>query len=366
MYHPSVLPFCEDFATIPDSTLIVLSCDSARKEWSHLKNQLPAGLRAGELHLYDPQSPTTLPLKLTVPVADFRPLGISAVRLPDGRARLFVANQAFAGATVEVVDVELTSGATTHAATVADALIQSPNGIAAVSPTGFFVTNDLYFARKSLPAALLEVVLGIAGGTLVHVELTAALAPKNATRVARIAFANGVVADPATRRLWVAGMLSGVYEYVWDGADAAALTTVDFARSAMLADNLVFSEATGGVYVSGVASVKALGPAFADPDAARHPSLTAELLPRLVKGDVGIDAARRGADIANKALRTEEWRWATVFADSGSVFSGATSGAVLQNGRFVATGLLSRGVVVCKEAPGRPALKAPVAEKSEL
>lgn len=367
VYHPTLLPFCEDYATIPDSPLLILSCDPARREWSHLVNKLPASLPAGELHLYNPQTPSELPIKLYNPVSDFRPLGISSVRLPSGKARVFVTNQAIKGPRVEIFDVDLPTGIAEHKATISHALITSPNSIAAISPAGFYLTNDLYFSRKSVAGAALELLSGVAGGTLVYVSLTPELAP-NATQISRLAFANGLDVDTASGKLWAAGVLTGLYEYEWDLLDPARIQAVTYVRSAVLLDNVVFSRATGGVYASGITGVRGFFGSAKSEGAPAPASLTALLLPRMAPAgynEESVDAAPREFDLANMPLRKEEWRWESVFVDDGTLFGGITTGAVLDNGRYVGVSLLARGVVVCEEAPLRKVPASKTGEKAE-
>jgi len=81
-----------------------------------------------------------------------------------------------------------------------------------------------------------------------------------------------------------------------------------------------------------------------------------------------VEVLKRKYDIANSALRREEWRWETVFVDDGTFYGGPSTGAVLEGGRYVGVSLLDRGVVVCDEKPvkGRTVVELENEVKDEL
>jgi len=345
VFHPDKLPFCEDFTALPNSPLLLLSCDPAR----HFKGVHPSHPPPGELWLFDPTAPQTPPIQILIPVTDFRPLGLSATKGEHG-VRVFVTNQARTGARVEVLDLDLPRQRATHVATIRHPLIHSPNAVAAVSKDGFYLTNDAFFAHISTVGVIAEALSGLPGGSLIYVS-TLDLAQPKAKRIVRLPLANGVAVDPEKQRLWVAGMGMGVYQYVYDARDPTVVEAGAFLRTAMLPDNILFSPATGGVYVSGITSLRAMGRAMGDERAVGPPSLTAQLLPKVPKTAEKAKVAWRGNDVANVALRRDEWRWGTVFVDNGTFFGGVSTGAVLEGGRFVGVSLVARGVVVCEEVP---------------
>lgn len=377
VHHADRLAFCEDFTTLPGSPLLVLSCDSARREWNHITNTFPPNLPAGELWLFDPALPAKTPKRIVLPdtLADFRPLGISAATGAGGggKIRLFVANQAKRGPRIEAIDIDLAADTDTetdtnarrtagpghltglHVTTLTDALITSPNSVAAVDRNGFFMTNDVMSARSAHWSwAVLELLSGLPGGSLVYVALDGAALTPAAKRVARLPLANGVAVDPQHRRLWVASMLSGVSQYVYSTADPTRVEQGAFLRTVMLPDNILFSPASGGLYVSGVTSLRAFAESQANASAPAPPSLSVQLLPKLPPRDADKHrVAWRGNDVSNAALRRDEWRWGTVFIDNGSFFGGVSTGGVVDGGRFVGVSLQQRGVVVCNEPPVR-------------
>ena len=374
VHHADRLPFCEDFTTLPGSPLLVLSCDSARREWNHLRNVFAPNLPAGELWLFDPTLPAKTPTRIVLPdtLIDFRPLGISAAG-GGGEIRLFVANQAKRGPRIEVIDIDLAAADTSsdtdagsdahgtagpgrlagrHVATLTDALIASPNSVAAIDRNGFFMTNDVMFSRSW--AVVGELLSGLPGGSLVYVALDGAALVPSAKRVARLALANGVAVDPQHRRLWVASSLSGVSQYIYSATDPTRVEQGAFLRTAMLPDNVLFSPASGGLYVSGLTSLRAFVESQANASALAPPSLSVQLLPKLALRNADKSrVAWRGRDLSNAALRRDEWRWGTVFIDNGSFFGGVSTGGVVDGGRFVGVSLLQSGVVVCSEPPVR-------------
>ena len=135
------IPGVEDIVVASDGRHAFLSADDRRAA--------SAGRPvAGGIWLYDLASealPTNLTPDATV---GFHPHGISLWPLPDGRGRLFVVNHPDEGRvpigegrqTIEVFDWR--AEGLIYRATLADPLLVSPNGIAAVGVDTFYVTND--------------------------------------------------------------------------------------------------------------------------------------------------------------------------------------------------------------------------------
>jgi hypothetical protein len=345
VHHRPLLQNCEDFTLLPSSPLLLLSCDPQRHNFSTLTGTFPDSLSPGELWVFDPSAPETPPRQVVVVqglgegLADFRPLGVSATTTRDGTIRVFVANQAKAGPRIEVLDLdlELSSAEARHVATIQHPLIYSPNSVAAVNATGFFVSNDFYFARgKNLLGAAAEMITAAPGGSLVYVSMEPEV---KATRAARLALANGLAVDTRNHRVWAVSTTKGVYSFTYNPSDPSQVVPEQFVRTASLGDNVVLS-ADGEVYVSGQTNLRALMASVGDAAAPKPPSLVARLVP---KG--------KGADVANAALRKEEWRWESVFEDDGSFYGGVSSAAVLEGGAFVASSLVEKGVLVCRDVP---------------
>jgi len=301
---------------------------------------------------------------------DFRPLGISATNTTSG-TRFFVVNQALAGPRVEVFDLFLTTGAITHVATLKHARITSPNSIAATGPSGFYLTNDFFFARRGgahVLALAAELLTAAPGGSLLHFSLSSEgeVGIGDAQMVSRLAAGNGVTVDTANNLVWAASTTKGVYEFSYDRADPARVGNAKFLRAAVLVDNLMF--VAGEVFASGLTSVQRFTESIKNPEATKPGGLTARVLPLLKMREDDVEVLKRKYDIANSALRREEWRWETVFVDDGTFYAGPSTGAVLEGGRYVGVSLLDRGVVVCDEKPvkGRTVVEPENEVKDEL
>ncbi|HUO88399.1 MAG TPA: SMP-30/gluconolactonase/LRE family protein [Rhizomicrobium sp.] len=85
------------------------------------------------------------PARLAGTPADFHPHGISLVRTPDGQLTLMAINHRAGGAnSVDVFDVAVKDGAVrlSEIASIQSGQLVSPNAIAAVDRSRFYVTND--------------------------------------------------------------------------------------------------------------------------------------------------------------------------------------------------------------------------------
>lgn len=100
---------------------------------------------ADGLYAYDYTNPAAKPVKLTGTPADFHPHGISLVRSADGRLFLFAINhRAKGGSTIVMFSVGIAgrSVALSEIGISSSDLLVSPNAIAAVDETRFYVVND--------------------------------------------------------------------------------------------------------------------------------------------------------------------------------------------------------------------------------
>lgn len=326
----------------------------------------------GEVWIYNPASPASAPTRAHLGISDFRPLGISATNTTSG-TRFFVVNQARAGPRVEVFDLALSTGAATHVATLEHPRIASPNSVAATGPDGFYLTNDLLFARRGAAhviALAAELLTAAPGGSLVHVALASdsegGVSIEKAHMISRLALGNGVAVDTATNRVWAVATLKGIYEFEYDPADPARIGGAMFLRAAVLADNLVFT--AGELFVSGFTSLRGMLESSKNPEARKPGGLTAKVLPLLKMREDAVEVVKRKYDVANSALRREEWRWETVFVDDGGFYGPVSTGAVLEGGKYVGVSLLDHGVVVCDEKPvkGRTVVEPEEDVKDEL
>ncbi|KAA8909176.1 hypothetical protein FN846DRAFT_943128 [Sphaerosporella brunnea] len=335
VYHQPLLS-CASFTALPSSPLLLLSC--------------------GELWVFDPTAPETPP-RLVVftsldATRDFRLGDVVAVSAAGaGEYRVFAVNHAEGGGRVEVLDLDLdlSSAEARHVATIRHPAIHSPHGIAALNASAFFYTNDFAFAGSGSGSGragvVAEALTAAPGGSLGLAVLT----PEGAevTTVARLAAAKGVAVDTRGNKVYAVSAVKGVYAFSYDPANPAlTMSKPEFLRTAVLGENLVFSEESGELFLSGGTSLRGLLGGEEEKVAveqAGRESITA----RLVK-----DGKPR--DFANAGLRREEWRWESVFADDGSFYGDVSTGAVLKaGGAFVATASRQRGVLVCRDVPIR-------------
>lgn len=131
----------------------------AASGWAYVSSQdrraaLNGAAVPGAIHRYRPGQPESLVNLTPEATIDFRPHGISIAQTADGKGRLFVVNHPGGNLfdrredwpenrprhTIEIFD--LIDGQLNHAATHADALIRTPNDIAALDSQRYFFTND--------------------------------------------------------------------------------------------------------------------------------------------------------------------------------------------------------------------------------
>lgn len=102
----------------------------------------------------------------------------------------------------------------THKTTIEHRLIPSPNSIAIINENEFYVTNDhLFPARFSIPLSRMETMLGLPLGTVVRVKLSAKGELEQVTKLAQVAFANGIEIINSTTMAVAATSRRAVYFY---------------------------------------------------------------------------------------------------------------------------------------------------------
>ncbi|KAL3459798.1 hypothetical protein BJX64DRAFT_199721 [Aspergillus heterothallicus] len=191
---------CEDGILVEEDGLAILSCDPGRDLWNTVmgtfhpqRSQIPNG----NLWIYRYDQPDDEKALTPIEFVDypgefsFHPLGVEFHR---DTSTILVCNHHIDGSRVDVFTLDLLSKPTPiakHTRTILHPLIRTPNSIALLSGTEFYVTNDHYIRRRDSPlGALAETYLGIPGGTVAYVNL--ASEPVEVRTVARAPFANGV------------------------------------------------------------------------------------------------------------------------------------------------------------------------------
>ncbi|KAL3443243.1 hypothetical protein BJX65DRAFT_285653 [Aspergillus insuetus] len=191
---------CEDGIIIEEDAFAILSCDPGRDLWNtvmgtfHPKREV---IPNGKLWIYryeeaDDSEKALAPIEFADYPGEFsfHPLGVEYDR---DTSTLFVCNHHIDGSRVDVFTLNLSKNAAVakHTRTIIHPLIRTPNSLALLSGTEFYVTNDHYIRRRDWPlGALAETYLGIPGGTVAYVNL--ASEPIEVRTVARAPFANGV------------------------------------------------------------------------------------------------------------------------------------------------------------------------------
>lgn len=140
--------------------------------------------------------------------SDFHPLGVNFFRKAgDGRTRLFVVNHGRQGCTVEIMDVDYSKLRATYIRTLADGdmTIRTPNAVAPISYTQFYVTNDHRYTLKQNPTlAHLETWLSLGTGWVTLVDFSTADTTIYEIVASGIPLANGLTLTTTNKELLVA------------------------------------------------------------------------------------------------------------------------------------------------------------------
>jgi len=303
---------------------------------------------------------------------------VSIIPIEGAKHRIFVANQARIGGLIEVLDFDMETASFMHIQTIRNPRIHSPNAIVALDKDHFFVTTDMYFARRWASGVVVEVALGLPLGEILYVALTGDDNRKGGVRVqlvSKIAVGTGIEIDRESQTLWASSLSNGIYEYHYglqpkkagvedthnDPLFPITTTASKFIRTPFWPDNIMFSPTTKKLTVSGVASMKGFFTSIFSPEAKKPSSWTIELLPKLGRQHLTTEEGLREmslriADPANNPLRRVEMRWRTVFWDDGTMFGGVSTGGIVGFGKgrgegYVGVSLLDRGVICCEKIP---------------
>lgn len=168
----------------------------------------------------------------------FHPLGID---YHAASSTIFIINLAPTGSCIEMFKLFPSERAATHTRTIKHSLISAPNSLAIIGDHELFVTNDHHFLAKDHPVLTqLETGLGLPGGSVVHVDLGSPPDPK-VTTLARVPFANGIVALNPSLLAVASSSMNSVYLYQVErpkGGGPPTLTKRDSIPVAFHPDNL--------------------------------------------------------------------------------------------------------------------------------
>ncbi|KAL2001296.1 hypothetical protein VTN02DRAFT_1938 [Thermoascus thermophilus] len=294
-----ILKYSEDVSLDHERGIAIISSDANRARWNTVMGPLKDPGPKGSLHLYDYASTgaiRTVQLVGFPEDADFHPLGINFFRAAgDDRTRLFVVNHERTGSKVAVFDLDYEKAEAHYVTSISDGdcNILSPNAVAPVSYTSFYVTNDHYWIRRKSPIlAITESLLGLPFGWVTSVDFSGER-PTFTTAANSIAFANGIVVTPTGKQVIVASTSTNCL-FIYDRDPATNMLSIDrekvflnfhpdnvsFDDSLDVTDPTVFNEDgkfLRGLIVGGHPSTVKIFATAQYPEAYKAPSIVAEV-----------------------------------------------------------------------------------------
>ncbi|KAJ5905871.1 paraoxonase [Penicillium subrubescens] len=236
----------------------ILSCDPGRDQWNTVlgtfsKNQ--STVRSGGLYLYrydvrkHPSAHGLFRIELEnfADESKFHPLGIE---FHETSSTLIVVNHHFAGARIEIFNLDTTSDqpVARHTMTIIDPLIKTPNSVSALNEHEFFVSNDHYFRiEKDRVLAKVETYGAIPLGNIVYVHLHNGTSA-SVRSVVKMPYPNGITLLNASM-LAVAATSSCQFQLYTIRSDKT-LELTETVRVPMMPDNISFDQ-KGKLLISG-------------------------------------------------------------------------------------------------------------------
>ncbi|CRG87353.1 hypothetical protein PISL3812_04370 [Talaromyces islandicus] len=354
--------FFEGVALDCECGFAIITSDPGRVFWNTLWGQSRNPHPKARLLLYDyARSGTLQDLELEGFPSDFilRPLGLNVFRGEGStRTRLFLVNHGSDVGTVEVMDIDYENARATYVASISDGghMIRSPNSVAPISYTSFYVTNDHYLIRQKHPVlSFTESVLGLPLGWVSFVDFTCQTKPIFTIAAGGIPYANGIVVTPTGKEVMVASSstdfvriyerdietnaLSGNYDTVYLTFHPHSLS---FDRSLAVDDPAVFDR--NGKFLRGVI-------AAGSPDAGRlycmangpHGCVAPSVVAEIRRGH-GPDLCPFPGSLFN--LHSKYYA-RTLYADDGTNYPSVTTGDMdSKRGRLIVSGLYADGLLV--------------------
>ncbi|KAG5304471.1 serum paraoxonase/arylesterase [Histoplasma capsulatum G186AR] len=353
------IKYSEDIVIDNDRGIAIISFDPGRSEWNTVMGIFRDPNPKGSLYIYDYAATGTIKeLVLTgfPDTIDFHPVGINFFRSsPQSKTRLFVANHQRTGTTVAVFDIDYDLYQAKYITTVFDnnETIVSPNSIAPVSYTQFYVTNDHHYLARTRPLlSKIETYFSMPWGWVTFVDFSSTEHLKCEIVATNISFANGIVMTPTGKEVIVASSgHDAVYIYQRDSETNSLSSThetvhvnfhpdnVNFDHSLDISDPTVF-DADGrflrGLTVGGHPSIIKLVQAVHSPESVKAPSWVAE-----IRRGAGVDPAPCPA-----APQQPKFYARTLYQSNGEHFSTSTTGALdSKRGRLLVASLYGKGIL---------------------
>lgn len=181
--------------------------------------------------------------KVSPPMDDFLPHGISLWRGPGGQKRLFAVSHPPSGEeVVEVFGVGPT-GDLAHLESISFPAMFSPNDLVAVGPRQFYVTNDRRFEREPLASLEAYLALPLSGVAFYDGE-------EGRIVEGGIAYANGINQSADGKTVYVAELLARRILVFERNPETNALKRVKAIRVKTAPDNIEVSR-DGALWVAG-------------------------------------------------------------------------------------------------------------------
>ncbi|OAT03947.1 serum paraoxonase/arylesterase 2 [Blastomyces gilchristii SLH14081] len=353
------IKYSEDIVIDHDHGLAIISFDPSRSEWNTVMGIFKNPDPRGSLYVYDYAAAGTIKeLELTgfPDNIDFHPLGINFFRSsPKSKTRLFVANHQRTGSTVAVFDVDYDLSQAKYVTTISDndQAILSPNSIAPVSYTQFYVTNDHRYMARTRPFwNKIETSFSMPWSWVAFVDFSSPEDLKCVIVASNIAFTNGIIVTPTGKEVIVASSGSdAVYVYERDPQSNLLSSSretiplsfhpdnVNFDHSLDISDPTVFDTEgrfLRGVTVGGHPSLIKLMRMINSPEKLNAPSWVAE-----VRRGTGLDPAPCPA-----APPQPKFYARTLYQSNGEHFPSSTTGAMdSKRGHLLISALYGKGVL---------------------
>ncbi|KAL1970819.1 hypothetical protein VTN77DRAFT_2653 [Rasamsonia byssochlamydoides] len=353
--------FSEDVVLDHERGFAIISSDPGRVFWNTIVGPLKDPNPKGHLLLYDYASTGSVrPLELVgfPSTADFHPLGINFFRTPgDPRTRLFVVNHGRNGGTVEVMDVEYEPARAIYVTSISDGdhSIFSPNAVAPVSYTSFYVTNDHYLIKRRHPIlAFTETALALPLGWVTFVDFAARETPVCTVAAGGIPYANGIIITPTGKEVLVASTSTDcVRIYERDPETNILSSKYDKVRLNFHPDNLSFDCSLSlddptvfddngkflrGVVVAGCPNAGRLFCMNRNPKGCKAPSMVAELRRGNARDPAPYPAVM--FSLRNKYCAR------TLYQSNGKHYPSSTTGDMdSKRGRLIVSGLYAEGIL---------------------
>ncbi|KAI0427055.1 putative paraoxonase [Xylaria sp. FL1042] len=348
---------CEDVLLVESEGIAILGCDPGRERWNTVMGIfLPEPVENGKLYIFDYKNTGAsddealkqlqfVDFKLE---SDFHTLGMA---YDEPTSTLFVASHRHDHPAIEMFKLDLKAYTATHLRSIQHPLIHGPNSIVLVNDHEFYVTNDHRFLIRYHPIlAQIETNLGLPGGSVVHVDISATLKDPEATVqahvvVPRLSFANGIELLNETTAV-VASSATGTVRFytiskLEDSKGVPVFTQSSQFRVPFVPDNLSISK-DGALLIAGHPHVPSLAKFAKTRHICNSPA-------ELAKADAAMQETCRTLAAPSWAARwTEEAGLETLYADT-EYPSSATAARDSDRKMGIIAGLYAKGILVWKE-----------------